>query len=71
MYVKTAKQIKHLSFSDGHGAMARAWGFADVAAYRAVSEKYHFSPFLILGHCLDIVSLGKALQSQILSTLHV
>ena len=26
------------------------------------SEKYHVSPLSILGHCFDVVSLGKALN---------
>ena len=26
------------------------------------SEKYHVSPLSILGHCYDVVSLGKALH---------
>ena len=26
------------------------------------SEKYHVSPLSILGHCFDVVSLGKALH---------
>ena len=28
------------------------------------SEKYHVSPLSILGHCLDVVSLGEALHPQ-------
>ena len=30
------------------------------------SEKYHVSPLSILGHCFDVVSLGKALNPQML-----
>ena len=30
------------------------------------SEKYHVSPLSILGHCFDVVSLAKALDSQML-----
>ena len=30
------------------------------------SEKYHVSPLSILGHCEDVVSLGKALHPQML-----
>ena len=30
------------------------------------SEKYYVSPLLILGHCFDVVSLCKALNSQML-----
>ena len=26
------------------------------------SKKYHISPLSILGHCFDVVSLGKALN---------
>ena len=29
-------------------------------------EKYHVSPISILKHCFDVVSLGKALNPQIL-----
>ena len=32
-----------------------------------LSEKCNVSPLSILGHCLDAVSLGKALYHQILS----
>ena len=28
------------------------------------SEKYHVSPLAILGHCFDVVSLGKKLNPQ-------
>ena len=28
------------------------------------SDKYHVSPLSILGHCFDVVSLGKALNPQ-------
>ena len=28
------------------------------------SDKYHVSPLSILGHCLDVVSLGKALNPR-------
>ena len=30
------------------------------------SDKYIVSPLLILGHCFDVVSLGKAPNSQML-----
>ena len=30
------------------------------------SGKYHVSPLSILGHCFDIVSLGKALSPEML-----
>ena len=30
------------------------------------SEKYHVSPLSILGHCFDVVSLGKALNPHML-----
>ena len=30
------------------------------------SEKYHVSPLSILGHYLDVVSMGKALYSHML-----
>ena len=30
------------------------------------SEKYHVSPLSILGHVFDVVSLGKALNPQML-----
>ena len=30
------------------------------------SEKYHVSPLSILGHCYDVVSLGKALNPKML-----
>ena len=35
------------------------------------SEKYHVSPFSILGHCEDVVSLGKALHPQMLHLTQV
>ena len=36
------------------------------------SEKYHISPLLILGHCLDVVSLGKTcLHPQMLHLTQV
>ena len=35
------------------------------------SEKYHVSPLSILGHCFDVVSLGKALNAQILHLTQV
>ena len=30
------------------------------------SEKYHVSPLSILRHCFDVVSLGKALNPQMI-----
>ena len=30
------------------------------------SEKYHVYPLSILGHCFDVVSLGKALHPKML-----
>ena len=30
------------------------------------SDKYHVFPLPILGHCFDVVSLGKALNLQML-----
>ena len=35
------------------------------------SEKYHVSPLSILGHCVDVVSLGKALHPQMLHLTQV
>ena len=35
------------------------------------SEKYHISPFSILVHYFDVVSLGKALYPHILHLTHV
>ena len=29
-------------------------------------EKYHVSPFSMMGHCFDVVSLGKAPNPQML-----
>ena len=30
------------------------------------SKKYHVSPLSLLGHCFDVVSLGKTLNPQML-----
>ena len=35
------------------------------------SEKYHVSPLSILGHCQDVVSLGKDLHPQMLHLTQV
>ena len=35
------------------------------------SEKYHVSPLSILGHCFDVVSLGKALQMLYLTQVKI
>ena len=35
------------------------------------SEKYHVSSLSILGHCFDVVSLGKALNPQMLHLTEV
>ena len=35
------------------------------------SEKYHVSSLSILGHCFDAVSLGKALNPQMLDLTHM
>ena len=35
------------------------------------SEKYHVSPLSKLGHCFDVVSLGKALNPQMLHLTQV
>ena len=35
------------------------------------SEKYNVSPLSILGHCFDVVSLGKALNPQMLHLTQV
>ena len=35
------------------------------------SEKYHVSLFSILGHCSDVVSLGKAPNTQMLHLTQV
>ena len=35
------------------------------------SEKYHVSLLSILGHCFDVVSLGKALNPQMLRLTQV
>ena len=36
-----------------------------------VSEKYHASQLSILGHCNDVVSLGKALHPEMLKLTQV
>ena len=36
-----------------------------------ISEKYHVSPLSILGHCQDVVSLGKVLHPQMLHLTQV
>ena len=46
----------------GHGAMVRAPSFVG---------KYHVSLLSILGHCFDVVSLGKALTPQMLHLTQV
>ena len=56
--------------------MVRARRFVNVAAYRAVANPawsrifrenyYQVSLLPILGHCFDVVSLGKALNPQML-----
>ena len=59
--------------------MVRAWRSADAAACRAVSnparagfsEKYNVFPLSILGHCFNVVSLGKALHPQMLHLTQV
>ena len=35
------------------------------------SDKYHISPLSILGHCFDVVSLGEALNPQMLHLTQV
>ena len=35
------------------------------------SEKYHVSPLSLLAHCFDVVSLGKALNPQMLHLTQV
>ena len=35
------------------------------------SKKYHVSPLSILGHCFDVVSLGKAFNPQKLHSTQV
>ena len=48
----SCQAMNHTVSGEGHGAMARAWRSADVAACRAgFSEKYHVPPLLILGQC--------------------
>ena len=37
-----------------------------IRLFAGFSEKNHGSPLLILGHCFDVVSLGKALHPQML-----
>ena len=61
---------------EGHGAMVRARGFVNVVRFRipssaGFSEKYHVSPLSILGHCFNVVSLGKALNPQMLHLTQV
>ena len=46
--------------------MVRARSFANVAAV-----KYHVSLLSMLGHCFDVVSLGKALNPQMLNLIQV
>ena len=64
---------------EGRGAMARTRSFANVTACRAVSnpawcrisEKYHVSPLSILGHYVNVVSLGKTLYPHMLHLTQV
>ena len=60
--------------------MVRAWSFANIAipAVRfrtpigaGFSEKSHVSLLFILGHCVDVVSLGKALHPHMLHLTQV
>ena len=66
--------IYSLNRREGHGAMARAPGFANVTACRVVSSptwcrifrrKSFFSP-LNIGHYFDVVFLDKALYPHML-----
>ena len=36
-----------------------------------ISETYHISPLSILGHCFDVVSLGKAIHPHMLHLTQV
>ena len=54
---------------EGHGAMVREWSCAmrfQTPLDAEISEKYHVSPISILGHCFNVVSLGKALYTHML-----
>ena len=65
--------ILNILLREGQGAMVRAWLFDDVAACRADSifKTYHAPLLSILGHCFDVVSLCKSLQTQMLHLIHV
>ena len=68
-------------YREGYGAMVGAQSFTNGTACTAVrfriplgagfSEKCHVSPFSILGHCFDDVSLGKARNLQMLRLTQV
>ena len=63
----------------GHGVMVKLGALPmSLPAVRfriplgaGISEKYHVSPFSILGHCFDVVSSGKALYPQMLHLTQV
>ena len=75
------------TLTEGHGAMVRAQSFVNVGAGFSLlslpvgrfriplgagfSEKYHVSPFSILEQCLDVVSLEKTLDPQMLDLTQV
>ena len=62
-----------VSFRERHSAMIRAWSLSmslPAVQFRILfgagfSKKYHVSPLSILGHCFDVVSLGKARHSTL------
>ena len=63
----------HRLLKEGHGAMVRARNFVNVLPSIPLgaefAKRYHVSPLSILEHCLDVVSLGKALNPQMLHTV--
>ena len=68
-----------LNDKEGHGAMVGVRTLPmSLPAVRfriplgaGFSEKYHVSPLSIFGHCFNVVSLGQALNSQMLHLTQV
>ena len=63
-------RIDMVAIREGHGEMVREGRLSMsllAARFRTplgarFLEKYHVTPLSILGHCFDVVSLGKALH---------
>ena len=51
--------FSNIYFRDGHGMDMPLVRFRTPLG-PGFSEKYYISPLSILGHCVDVVSLGKA-----------